>query len=108
MIIIEPHQQLFSKQTCPVKTGVHKVKGGILLRIIIANFGISPLKLFLGDNVATVKEQNNHLVDSDISHGKLLGIVSGDTHYKKRDININDIYTINLHLVDLREAKHGV
>ena len=34
--------------------------------------------------------------------------MSDDRRYKKRDINIKDIETINRHLADQREANHGV
>ena len=40
--------------------------------------------------------------------GELLGILSEDKHYKKRDINIKNIDTINRHLADRREANYGV
>ena len=46
------------------------------------------------------------MVESEISHGELLGITE-TTHYKKRDIDTKDIETINKHLADLREAEHG-
>ena len=46
------------------------------------------------------------MVESEISHGELLGITE-TTYYKKRDIDTKDIETINKHLDDLREAEHG-
>ena len=88
LVIIEPRQQLFSKQTCLIATGVHQVKSEIPSRILIANFDTSHIRLRRGHNVAKVDEHPTNLVESDVSHVELLGIVSEDTHYKKRDINI--------------------
>ena len=86
LFVIETLKQLFSKHTCLVATVVHQVKSETPFRVMIANFGTAPVKLMHGQNVSNIDEHPTNLVESDISHGELLGIVSDDTQYKKLNI----------------------
>ena len=74
---------------------------------MIENFENSPINLSFGNNFTTVKEHPNNIVELDISHSELLGILSADTHYKKRNIDKKDVYTINRHLTDQHKTNHG-
>ena len=67
-------------------------------------FGIHPFRLMSNQTIYRVYDHPTNLAESHISHRKLLGITDDTTHYKKRDINVKDIETINKHLADAREA----
>ena len=61
----------------------------------------------MNQTIARVDDDPTNLAESHISHGELLGVTEDNTHYKKRDINVNDIVTTNKDLADAREAEHG-
>ena len=54
-----------------------------------------------------VDDDPTKLAELQKSHGELLGFTEEKTNYKKRDINVKDIDTINKHLAVSREAEHG-
>ena len=96
--LIEPDKGLFAKHNCAAETGVHQIEEGRPFRILVGIFGNQPLQLLLNQTIARVDDHPTNLAESQISNGELLGLTEENTHYKKRDINVKDIETINKHL----------
>ena len=47
------------------------------------------------------------MFESNVPHGELLGLHESGTHYKKRNINVNDMEMNNKHFSDALKAQHG-
>ena len=83
---------------------MNQIEEGKTFGILVANFGNHPFQVLLHQTIARVDDHPTNLAELHISHGELLGLTEENTHYKKRDINVKDIETINKHLADAREA----
>ena len=98
IVLIETDKGLFAKHNYAAAIGVHQIDEGRPFGILVANFGNHPLQLLLNQTIARVDDHPTNLAESQISNGELLGLTEENTHYKKRDINVKDIETINKHL----------
>lgn len=56
---------------------------------------------------ATAKDRPETLIEIDISHGEILGILEPENMYWKRHNNPKDIKRINKHLADALQAALG-
>ena len=104
LVLIELDKVLFAKHNCAAATSVHQIEEVKPFDILVANFGKHPFRLLSNQTIGRVDDHPINLAESHTSHGELLGVTEDTTHYKKRDINVKDIETINKHLGDAREA----
>ena len=95
--MIEPDKGLFEKHNCAAATGVHQIEERKTFDILVSNFFNHPFQLLVKQTIARVDEHPTNLSESHISHGEVLVITEEKTYYKKRDINVKDIETINKH-----------
>ena len=104
LVIVQPYAPLFQRYQCAVATGVHQPEPDKPFGVFVANFSSKPVTLSLNQVVATTEEHPAALLETDIAHGDMLGIVDSGTKYRKRDHNAKDVNLINKHLADAREA----
>ena len=108
-ILVEPNEQLYNSSMCLTGTGIADVTAGKPFHVLVANFGERPIDLRPQQVVAMAGSHPEKLVESDISHSEMLGIIPDnvDTKFRKRHVNVRDIDTINKHLSDQREQHMG-
>ena len=104
LVTIAPYGPLYSKTQCAVAAGVHQAEAGKPFGVFVANFTTKPVILTPGQVVATTDEHPAALMETDMSHGEMLGITDQATRYRKRDHSSKDIKLINRHLADARDA----
>ena len=99
---------------CLAGAGVAEVESNKPFPILVANFGKHPKLLLHKKHVATAKPHPTTLVESNISHAEILGLISDEEAnvnrknlFRKRDFNAKDISLINKHLADDREKHMG-
>ena len=74
LITIEPYGPLYAKTQCSVAAGVHQAsEPGKPFGIFVANFTTKPVVLTPGQVVATTDEHPAALMETDMSHGEMLG-----------------------------------
>lgn len=102
--MVEPSQKLHSKHNCFAGAGVCQATPGKESRSLIANFGSKPVYLKKRQTVATAAEQLFYLMESDITHDEIIGVMETNNVYCKRNTSKRDIDVINKYLADAREA----
>lgn len=107
MLIVEPVPRLYAKHQCLVATGVENIQSEKPFHVLIAKFSSHPVNLLAGQDVANVEDHPETLIESDNSHGELLGIAESGNKYRKSDHSAKDISLINQHLADPREAAQA-
>ena len=78
------------------------VKPDVPFKILVANFGESPHDLVPNQHIATTEEHPTSLIESHISHGEMLGLVTDapsndDGKFRKWVFNPRDTDVINRH-----------
>ena len=99
---------------CLAGAGVAEVEPNKPFQNLVANFGKHPKLLLPKQHVETAKPHPTTLVESNISHAEMLGLISDEEAngnrknlFRKRDFNAKDISLINKHLADEREKHMG-
>lgn len=108
-MFIAPHQPLYDTSFCLGEAGIANFEPNKSFSILIEHFGEHSIKLMLTQVLGTADMHQQKTVESGISHGKMLGLISDDTDTKnrKRNVNARDIETINKNLSDGRERHMG-
>ena len=94
---------------CRRASGVANVQPDQPFRVLVSNFNLHPVDLKRHQVVAMASAHPEKIVESDVTHAELLGMIPDDvdTKYLKRHVNVWDIETINKHLTDERERHMG-
>lgn len=79
-----------------------------VLGILIANFTSNPVYLTEYQAVEKVAEHTVDLIESTMTHDKMLGVVATKTVYNKLNKCTRDIDVINERLLDSREADETI
>lgn len=104
LMLIEQLRKLRENQDFLAATGVHKDRLGKDFRIRISNLYKHPVKIIQDRWVATAKEHYETLIEADLSHSEMIGIVESKNMYRKRDQKAKDIKFISNHLEEARKA----
>ena len=109
LILVDSLPKLYENDMCLAGAGVTEVEPNKLFQILVANFGKHRKLLLPKQQVATAKPHPTTLVESNISHAEMLGLISDEEAngnrknlFRKRDFNAKDISLINNHLADDR------
>lgn len=102
LVLITPKSKLYETHQCLAGTGVVQVQSDKTFRILVANFSDYPKKLIHNQVIASADEHPTNIVESEMSHGELLGLVDEDTAkmYRKRNLNARDASVINEYMKD--------
>ncbi len=97
LVLIEPSPRLFRFQSCMASNGIAQVKPRTPFKILVANFGNTPVMVNAGQSIATVETHPSTIVESDISHAEVLGLVDNDTEYLgERNVRLDNFRRVSL------------
>ena len=107
LIHVQPVDKLYANRLCLAGNGIAQVETGKQFGIFVANFGKEPQRIKAGTKVATAKAHPKWIKESEFTHADMLGIVEDATEnkYKKRQIDVRDVSTINQYLSKLQKTK---
>ena len=85
VIMVGPQKQLNEKLGCRTASGVANVQLDQPSRVLVANFNLHPVDLKHHQVVAMASAHPEKIVESDITHAELLGLIpdDDDTKYQK-------------------------
>lgn len=72
---------------------------------MIANFSWKPVYLTKGQTVDIADEHPVALMESNITHGEMFGVMETKNVYHKRNLSTRDIDVIHKHIAEAREAS---
>ncbi len=110
LILVESTKRLCETHTCLTGNGVAQVEANKPFRVLVANFGNTNRRLLSGQAIAFAEPHPSSIMESDVSHAELLGLVDDKTAqlYRKRNLNARDTSVINDYLRDARSGHMGV
>ena len=106
LITDEPTERLFTTPHCTA-TGFPQAMPKTPFRILVEKFARHTVKHKDGKTISISSRHPTAIADANISYSELLGLITDNTHYKKWQIYLKDINTINQHLADNREYHTG-
>lgn len=96
-------QRLYKNHLCTTRIAIFKVITHKPFRIFVADFGKTPKPLVDGHIIKTTDTHLETLVQSNISHPKILSLIDEKNQHIKRNINTRDVKVINRQLPNTRE-----
>lgn len=106
LILVDPDHKLFTNQICLVPARVSNVVSGKPFQVLFSNFGSKPVGLFLLRSIAKATVHAENLVESHITHRKMVRCIPKETpngKIRKHHIYPKNIDAINKHLANQRE-----
>ena len=98
--MVGPQKHLYEKLGCRRASEVTNVQPDQPSRVLVDNINLHPVEMNPRQVVAMARAHPEKVVESDVTHAELLGLIPDDvdTKYRKRNVNVRDIDTINKHL----------
>lgn len=100
-LLIETNDQLCNNLLCRAGTGIADIRPNDPFHILVAKFGDHTIDLLPPQVLAYALQHPKTLIESQIKHAGMLGLISyeTDTKYRQRHTNVCDIETIRNNLL---------